>query len=215
MYLQATLDWVRDYTNETAPTLIETAGRDGAISTYATLWRMAGAVESFVGQPPGFPALYGDPLVQAAVASLATSLDDAVELVAEIGPPQSVLQIMPRRGQSPATRLPPDQPRTPTPPPVPEPITVNVFVVPARGESFSMQIEGAQTGDKSSSSRGRVLADPATKRAVAKAGRKRANRTPFEFDLSPVTIEGDVQTFDVYLERGSAAYLIDQIDIRN
>jgi hypothetical protein len=217
LYLQATLDWIREYANETAPALIEAAGRDGAISTYATLWRMADAVESFVGQPPGFPALYSDPLVQAAVASLASSLDDAVQLVADIGPPQSVLEIMPRREGRPADRMPPEQPRAPTPPrQEPIDVNVNVNVVPAKSEKLIMQVEGAETGDRLFLVKsGEDPADPATERVVAKGGRKHGNLTPFAFDLSPLTIEGDSQAFDVYLERGSRVFKIAQIEIQN
>jgi hypothetical protein len=216
LYLQATLDWIREYASETAPQLIETAGRDGAISTYPTLWNMAEAVEAFVGQPPGFPALYSDPLVQAAAASLATSLDDAVNLVAEIGPPQSVLEIMPRPEQAPSKGLPPEQPRQPTPPKEGPEVEVNLTFLPARSEKLVIQVDGAQKGDRL------FLAgadedpeDPETDTFDGKAGLKRGNAIPFEFDLGQIPIEGDSEVFSVYLSRGDVTQKIDEVQILN
>jgi hypothetical protein len=216
LYLQATLDSIREYASETAPNLIETAGRDGAISTYSTLWNMADDVEAFVGQPAGFPALYSDPLIQAAAASLATSLDEVVELVAELGPRQSLLEIMPRRQPSPAETRPPEQPRTPTPPSATRPIDVNVNVVPARSERLIMLLDRGQRGDQLILVRsGEDPADPATERVVGKPGLRRGTQTQFDFDLSPLTIEGESQDFDVHLERGDVTQQIDQIEIQS
>jgi hypothetical protein len=87
VYLQATMDWIKRFVAEEAPTLIDAAGKDGAIALHPTLSAMAEVVRKFIPPIPGFPTLYSkSPLVKAGVESLADGLDQAVEFVDDVRP---------------------------------------------------------------------------------------------------------------------------------
>jgi hypothetical protein len=99
IFLDGLLEWVSRFTQNDAPTLIQEAGRDGAISLGPALDTMTEAVAAFVpardqdefaARFQGFPPLYNTPLVAAALASLALALGEARRLVADLGPPEAV-----------------------------------------------------------------------------------------------------------------------------
>jgi hypothetical protein len=99
MFLDGLLEWISRFAQNDAPTLIQEAGRNGAISLQPALNTMAEATAAFVpprrqkafeAQLPGFPPLYNTPLVAAALSSLYRGLEKARGLVGDLGVPQAV-----------------------------------------------------------------------------------------------------------------------------
>jgi len=86
LFLQPTLEWVQGYVTETAPRLVDEAGRDGAASLLPNLAAMADAVDKFISPNDDFPTLYDTPLVFATLQSLQRGLVAAAEIVQTIGP---------------------------------------------------------------------------------------------------------------------------------
>jgi hypothetical protein len=183
IFLQGTLDWIRAYCGEQAPALIDTAGRDGAISTYIPLGTMGEVMENFKGSPQDFPALYGDsPLIQASVKSLISSLKGAALRVAKLGLPQPVLDVMPLESLqvSPAARRPLDVGPTATTPPV----SYRVQFVPTMGDAAVIEVQDVVPGDEFWLIAGDASTDDLQANGVqGSLGQPVANWTPIRFDL--------------------------------
>jgi hypothetical protein len=202
IYFQGTLDWIRNYCGEQAPALIDTAGRDGAISTYVPLYTMGEVIENFKGAPPEFPSLYGDsPLIQASVKSLISSLKSAAERVGRLGPPQAILDVMPLdRLQSPATTRPLDVGPTATTPPV-------LYVIqPTRGNAAVIEVQDVVPGDEFWLIPGDADTDDLPANGVqGSLGQPVANWTPVRFELTK--FKGtDTKTIALVVVRAGTPY---------
>jgi hypothetical protein len=98
VFLGSLLEWADQFLTIDARQLIETAGREGALSLEATLQTLATQVHEFADAadpntpvPAGFPALFSNVVVHSTLAALEGSLNKLLDFVQELRPAQPVI----------------------------------------------------------------------------------------------------------------------------
>jgi hypothetical protein len=95
VFLGQLLEWADRFLTVDARHLIETAGREGAISLLPTLTTLRAQVDAFAqaaaGGAAGFPALFRNLVVQSTLEALRGSLDKLVALIGDLGARQPVI----------------------------------------------------------------------------------------------------------------------------
>jgi hypothetical protein len=95
-YLGAVLEWADHFLAVDARELIDTAGKDGALSLVPTLRTLSEQIGAFADVaasgtlPAGFPTLFRNVVVESTLRSLSGSLDRLLELIGALGDAQPV-----------------------------------------------------------------------------------------------------------------------------